>query len=74
MLIEVALCRGDAVRLGVLDLRCRSALAISKELRECMTDDGDRGLIREGIGGGRTEVEKDMERSEVGVDSSIAGG
>ena len=65
---------GDAVLLGVLDLRWMSALARSKELRGCRAKDGERGVdIDDGTRVGLL-AEKDIERSDVGVDSSMTGG
>jgi len=62
------------VRLGVLERRCwRSARARSKELRGWRTVDGERGVevldccVTLGL-------EKDIDLSEVGVDSSMTGG
>lgn len=76
-LIDVALILGDAVRLGVLDRRCaRSVRTRSKELRGCRAIDGDRGVEVEVevCGNATLACVKDIERSEVGVESSIAGG
>lgn len=63
---------GDAARLGVRDRRCISARARSKELLGCL---GDRGVATaELCASGRLVVEKDIDCSDVGVDSSMAGG
>lgn len=66
--------RGDAFRLGVLDRRCISARARSNELRGCRAVVGDRGVDIEDCGCGAGGFENDMDRSEVGVDSSMTGG
>jgi hypothetical protein len=72
--MEVDLNRGDAVRLGVLDRRCKSARAMSKDVLGCNAVEGDRGVeTAEVTLGGILGVEKDRDRSDVGVDSSIAG-
>lgn len=65
---------GDAFRLGVLDRRWAiSDRAKSKELRGCGAADGERGVEKDDeCGSGTALFEKDIERSEVGVDSSIA--
>lgn len=65
--------RGDAVRLGVLDRRCTSARARSNELRGWRAVVGDRGVDIDDCGCGTVGAENDMERSEVGVDSSMTG-
>lgn len=78
-LIDVALILGDAVRLGVLDRRfARSVRTRSKELRGCRAIEGDRGVEVEveveDCGNGAVACVKDIERSEVGVESSMARG
>ena len=62
------------MRLGVLERRCwRSARARSKELRGWRTVEGDRGVeVLDCCG--MFGLEKDIDLSEVGVDSSITGG
>ena len=73
--MDVDLSLGDAVRLGVLERRWKSARARSKELRGCKAAVGERGVEMTDVCGCRTFVlENDMERSEVGVDSSMTGG
>lgn len=76
--MEAARSPGDAVRLGALDeRRCKSDRARSNELRGWSMADGERGagIAAEGrCAGGIFGVEKDKERSEVGVVSSIADG
>lgn len=65
--------RGDAVRLGVRERWSGSARAMSKEARgfwDRMGGDCELKLVE----GGRDEVGNVMERSEVGVESSMTGG
>ena len=52
-----------------------SARARSNELRGCRAAVGERGVdMVDDCGWGALAVEKDIERSDVGVDSSITGG
>jgi hypothetical protein len=61
------------VRLGVLDLLWASRVS-SKELRGLRAAVGERGVDIEDACWWAAWAEKDMERSEVGVDSSMTGG
>ena len=76
--MEAARSPGDAVRLAALDeRRCKSDRARSNELRGWSIADGERGAgmaAEERCAGGTVGVEKDSDRSDVGVVSSIADG
>lgn len=77
-LIDVDLSAGDVVRLGALEVRrCKSERARSNELRGWRIAEGERGagMAAEGSGAGSAfGFEKDIDLSDVGVDSSIAEG
>jgi len=76
--MEVARSPGDAVWLWALDDRlCRSDRARSNELRGWRIADGERGAgaaVGPRFAGGIYGVEKEFDRSDGGVDSSIANG